>query len=209
VLAAERYRAELILVDDGSTDRTWSLIEDLVASDRRVHGVRLARNAGHQPALMCGISLARGAAVLTLDADLQHPPEQIPAMLDAWRRGYDVVHMHRRSGPESALRVALAYGFYALFNAVSDVAIAPRATDFRLLDRSCIDALSVAWDRRRFLRAAARGLEGRHTELAFDASERFAGRSRYTLPKLLSLAVDAVVAAAARTRATSAEPRVA
>jgi dolichol-phosphate mannosyltransferase len=188
-------RAELVLVDDGSTDRSFTLIEELAAADPRVRGIRLARNEGHQSALMCGIACARGDVVVTLDADLQHPPEHIPAMLEAWRAGFDVVHMRRRGGHESSLRDALGAAFYALFNAVSDVGVAPRSTDFRLLDRGCIQALAGEWRRRRFLRAAARRLDVRQTELTFDAPARFAGTGAYTLPRLFALAADAVLAA--------------
>jgi polyisoprenyl-phosphate glycosyltransferase len=195
-LAGAGFRAELVLVDDGSTDRSFAVIEELAAADPRVRGVRLARNEGHQQALMCGIACARGDVVVTLDADLQHPPEHIPEMLEAWRRGFDVVHMRRRSGPESAIRAALGKAFYALFNAVSDVGVSPRSTDFRLLDRGCIQALEGEWRRQRFLRAAARRIGFPQTELAFDAPARFAGSSSYTIPKLVVLAAHAVLSAA-------------
>ncbi len=157
--------------------------------------MRLARNEGNQSALMCGIACARGDVVVTLDADLQHPPERIPEMLATWRRGFDVVHMRRRAGSQGPLRVALGAAFYALFNAVSDVDVAPRSTDFRLLDRRCLEALPVEWRRRRFLRAATRRIGFRQTELSFDPPARFAGSSSYTLPKLFVLAAGAVLAA--------------
>jgi dolichol-phosphate mannosyltransferase len=195
-LVDARCRTELVLVDDGSTDGSFTVIEELAAADARVRGVRLARNEGHQRALMCGIACARGDVLVTLDADLQHPPEQIPEMLEAWRRGFDIVHMRRRTAHESPLRVALGEAFYALFNAVSDVGVAPHSTDFRLLDRGCVQALSDQWRSRRFLRAAAHRLEFRQTELAFDAPARFAGSPGYTLAKLLALAADAVLGAA-------------
>jgi dolichol-phosphate mannosyltransferase len=209
VLVGVPCHAEFVLVDDGSTDRSFTIIEALAARDPRVRGIRLARNEGHQPALMYGIACARGDAVVTLDADLQHPPERIPEMFEAWRSGFDVVHMRRRQGQESPVRLALGALFYALYNAVSDVGIAPRSTDFRLLDRSCVQALSDEWRSRRFLRAAARCIDCRHSELAFDAPARFAGSSGYTLPKLLALAADAMPAAATRSRASSAPRRIA
>jgi polyisoprenyl-phosphate glycosyltransferase len=195
-LVGVRCRAELVLVDDGSTDRSFAIIEELAAADPRVRGIRLARNEGHQSALMCGIACARGDVVVTLDADLQHPPEHIPAMLEAWRRGFDVVHMRRREDGQGPARVALGAAFYALFNAISDVAVSPRSTDFRLLDRRCIQALEGEWRRQRFLRAAALRIRFRQTELAFDAPARFAGSSSYTIPKLFALAARAVLGAA-------------
>lgn len=195
-LRGVRCRVELVLVDDGSTDRSFAIIEEIAASRPSVQGVRLARNEGHQQALMVGIACSHGDVVVTLDADLQHPPEQIPAMLDAWRRGYDVVHMRRRAGSQGSARVAAGAVFYALFNAVSDVPVSPRSTDFRLLDRGCIEALQAEWRKKRFLRAAARRIGFRQTELAFDAPARFAGASSYTLPKLVALAARAVLTAA-------------
>jgi polyisoprenyl-phosphate glycosyltransferase len=187
--------AEFVLVDDGSTDATFRIIEELAARDTRVRGIRLARNEGHQNALMCGMACARGDVLVTIDADLQHPPEHIPEMLEAWRQGFDVVHMHRRADGQSPLRMALAAAFYTIFNAVSDVDVPPRSTDFRLLDRACLDALTHEWRKQQFLRAAARRIGFRQTELAFDAPARFAGQSSYTLPKLVGLASRAVVAA--------------
>jgi dolichol-phosphate mannosyltransferase len=204
-LAGAPCRSELILVDDGSTDQSFAVIEDLAARDDRVRGVRLARNEGHEEALMVGIACARGDVVVTLDADLQHPPEHIPAMLDAWRAGFDVVHMRRREGRPS-LRAALGAAFYAVYNAVSDVGVSPRSTDFRLLDRACLGALADEWRRLRFLRAAARRLDVCQTELSFDAPARFAGSGSYTFPKLFALAAGAVIAAALGTRERPSTP---
>ncbi len=186
---------EFVLVDDGSTDATFAIIEELAAKDPRVRGIRLARNEGHQNALMCGMACARGDVIITMDADLQHPPEHIPEMLEAWRQGYDIVHMVRRADSQSALRMALGSAFYTIFNAVSDVAVPPRSTDFRLLHRDCLDALTREWRKRQFLRSAARRIGYRQTELPFDAPDRFAGQSSYTLPKLVSLASLAVISA--------------
>lgn len=207
VVAGMRCRAEFVLVDDASTDGSFAVIQELARNDARVRGIRLARNEGHQGALMCGIGCARGDVVVTLDADLQHPPEHIPEMLEAWRRGFDVVHMQRRSDLQGPLRVALGVAFYALFNAVSETGVSPRSTDFRLLDRACLDALAREWRAQRFLRAAARRIAFRQTELAFDAPARFAGSSAYTLPKLLALGARAVLGAARRARAERASAR--
>lgn len=189
---------EFVLVDDGSTDATFAIIEELAAKDVRIRGIRLARNEGHQSALMCGMSCARGDVIVTIDADLQHPPERIPEMVEAWREGFDVVHMHRRADGQGPLRVAFGAVFYAIFNAISDVNVPPRSTDFRLLDRACFDKLAHEWRKQQFLRAAARRIGARQTVLTFDAPARFAGHSSYTLPKLVGLATRAVLAAARR-----------
>lgn len=194
-IARARCPAEIILVDDGSTDASFRVIERLAATDPRIRGVRLARNEGHQAALLCGMSFARGGAVVTLDADLQHPPELLPAMIAAWRRGHDVVHMRRLASPSrGALREALAAAFYRLYNALSDVRVLPGSTDFRLLDRACVDELLArrAALPRGFLRAAARTVGLRHAEIEFASLPRYAGTSSYTLQKLFALGVGAV-----------------
>lgn len=190
-LADLRCEGEIVLVDDGSTDDSFRIIEDLAAKDERIRGLRLGRNEGHQSALMLGIRCARGDVVITLDADLQHPPAHIPRMVEAWKQGFDVVHMHRSSDRQGPVRVALSAAFYALFNRLSDIDVPPRSTDFRLLDRRCIEALSEEWNRKRFLRAAARRIGFRQTELLFEAPARFAGQSSYTLPRLVLLAARA------------------
>jgi polyisoprenyl-phosphate glycosyltransferase len=186
--------AELIFVDDGSTDASFDVIERLARLDPRVRGVRLSRNEGHQAALICGMDCARGDVAITLDADLQHPPEHIPEMLAAWRDGFDVVHMTRRSPVGSGrLREILTTVFYRLFNLVSEVKVTPRTTDFRLMDRRCLDALGTMRERLRFLRGMVRRIGFRQTELPFDCPARFAGTTSYTLPRLFRLAVDALV----------------
>lgn len=183
---------ELLLVDDGSTDGSFAVIEALAERDPRVIGVALSRNEGHQPALMCGMDHARGDVCITLDADLQHPPEHIPAMLDAWRAGFDVVNMVRRPSARLTLRDALAAMFYRLFNRIADVRVSAGSTDFRLLDHRCVDALRSMRERLRFLRGMVRRIGFRQIDLEFDAPPRFAGATSYTLPKLWSLALDAI-----------------
>lgn len=204
--ALDGLRVELVLVDDGSTDRSFAVIEALAARDPRIRGVRLLHNEGHQTALMCGMACAHGDVVVTLDADLQHPPERIPEMLEAWKQGFDVVHMRRRDGHQGSLRAALSRAFYAVFNAVSETGVAPRSTDFRLVDRRCLRALFDAWNDKQFLRAAARSIGFRQTEIDFDPEPRFAGRPSYTLPKLFALATGAVIAATKARPVTGSGP---
>jgi polyisoprenyl-phosphate glycosyltransferase len=188
-------RLEMIFVDDGSTDGSFAAIERLARTDARVRGLRLARNEGHQIALLCGLDHARGDLALTIDADLQHPPECVPEMVAAWRAGSDVVHMRRRSRLGAPLhREVLADLFYRAFNRISDVRLEPRSTDFRLVDRRGLDALRGSPDGKRLLRATARRLPGVHTELGFDAPARHAGTSSYGLLRLASLALHALAA---------------
>jgi dolichol-phosphate mannosyltransferase len=186
-------RRELIFVDDASSDGTWAEIERLAAADPRVRGIGLAHNQGSQRALLAGLAAARGDAAVTLDADLQHPPERIPDMLRAWLDGAEVVEMERENAPPQGLvRDLLTPGFYALFNAVSPVAISPRSTDFRLLDRACLDQLAA--QPQQLVRAMVKQLRRRTVTLAFAVPPRFAGASRYDLPRLARTAVSALTA---------------
>src|SRR5947209_12373787 len=140
--ALEDVEFELVLVDDGSTDRSASLMAELASGDPRVRVAYLSRNFGHQTALTAGLDHARGDAVVMLDADLQDPPEVIPKMLDHWWAGCDVVYAVRqeREG-ESRFKLATARWFYALFDKLAQVELQHNAGDFRLLDRQALDAL--------------------------------------------------------------------
>jgi dolichol-phosphate mannosyltransferase len=175
---------ELIFVDDGSSDESATLLRELGDADGRVHVLGLSENHGSQHALLCGMQLARGDVICTMDADLQHPPELIPRMFDAWRSGYDVVEMVRRpTDAPRTMRDRLTEIFYRVFNQLSPVAVAPDSTDFRLLDRRA--AASLRGHTGELLRAMVGRLDASRTQLAFDVAPRFSGRSRYGLVKLL------------------------
>jgi dolichol-phosphate mannosyltransferase len=202
-LAAVGGPRELIFVDDGSGDGSFAVIAQLAAKDSAVRGLRLQRNCGSQVALLAGMRAARGEVVVTLDADLQHPPEKIPEMVAAWRKGHDVVEMVRRDAAQGLARGLLASMFYRAFNRLADVPVDPASTDFRLLDRGCVEALSDGW-----IRAAVAKLEGRRTALAFDVPQRFAGRSKYGLRKLAQVAFGALWSAS-RAPTPAPAPRIA
>jgi glycosyltransferase involved in cell wall biosynthesis len=206
VLEHEVDAFEIIVVDDGSSDRTFEIVEDWAAIEPRVRGARLSRNEGHQAALLCGIGRALGDVVITLDADLQHPPERIPAMLAAWREGADVVNMQRAPELPSQMRDLAARGFYVVFNLLSSTTVSPGSTDFRLLDARCVTPLLSTPISARFLRAAVRRIGFRQVELGFEAAPRHAGRSSYTLRRLLELGIAAIIGT---TNAVSVLPIVA
>jgi dolichol-phosphate mannosyltransferase len=187
-LSSLDFRRELVFVDDGSRDGSFALISRLAGADATVRGIRLRHNCGSQQALLTGMRAARGDVVVTLDADLQHPPEQIPAMVDAWREGHDVVEMLRReAAPNGLARELLTPLFYGLFNRLAPTSIDPASTDFRLLDRSCVDGLSGDW-----VRVDVARLERPRTTLAFDVPARFAGRSKYGVRGLARVALKAL-----------------
>jgi dolichol-phosphate mannosyltransferase len=187
---------ETVLIDDGSSDGTWEAIVEIARADQRTRGLGLARNSGSQRALLAGIAHARGDAIVTLDADLQHPPELIPKMIEAWRGGAEIVEMERENDAvDGALRGMLTPAFYALFNWISPLPLSPRSTDFRLIDRRCVAPL-VAQTRAGLVRTLVQRLARPTATLRFAVPPRFAGRSRYDLPLLLRTATHALAAAA-------------
>jgi dolichol-phosphate mannosyltransferase len=147
------HELELILVDDGSTDGTPEVLDELAAEDSRVKVLRLSRNFGHQTALTAGLDHARGDAVVMLDGDLQDPPEVIPRLIERWREGVDVVYAVYSTRPgETRFKVATARLFYRLMTRFAQIQLPPNAGDFRLLDRRALDAVLAMRERNRFLR---------------------------------------------------------
>src|SRR5690349_4423430 len=191
--ALEGLPFELVLVDDGSTDRTPELLAGLAARDERVRVIRLSRNFGHQTALTAGLDHARGDAVVMLDADLQDPPEVITRMLDHWRAGCDVVYAVReqREG-ESAFKLATARWFYSLFDKLAQVELQHNSGDFRLLDRIALDALLSMRERNRFLRGMTVWVGYRQAAVPYHRDPRYAGETKYTISKMLRFSLDAI-----------------
>lgn len=185
---------ELIFIDDGSCDRTRELLRDFAVKDERIHMIGFARNFGHQIAVTAGIDAARGDAVVLIDADLQDPPEVIHQMIVKWREGYDVVYGTRieRLG-ESGFKLATARGFYRLLNRLSDVPIPLDAGDFRLMSRNVVDTLRAMPERDRFVRGMVSWVGFKQTSLPYKRAERFAGKSKYPLHKMLRFATDGIL----------------
>ncbi|HKT54596.1 MAG TPA: glycosyltransferase family 2 protein [Caulobacteraceae bacterium] len=182
---------ELILVNDGSRDQTWALIQALAEREAGVIGVNLARNHGHQLAVTAGVQLARGERVLIIDADLQDPPELLVEMMGRMDEGFDVVYGRRRLRErESPFKLATASLFYRLLRAMSDVEIPADVGDFRLMSRRIVDRLNAMPEQDRFLRGMVAWLGGRQVELVYDRDPRHAGATGYTLSKMLRLALD-------------------
>src|SRR5271157_2352537 len=190
-LAGERW--EMIFVDDGSSDGTAQRVRELRAADPSVRLVRFGRNFGHQAALAAGLESARGAAAITLDCDLQHPPELLPKMLAAWRQGARIVQMVR-VGSESAgwYKDFTARLFYGLINLVSETPVVHGAADFQLLDREVIQALLEFRDRQPFLRGLVSWLGFDSTRIEYTPCARHAGRSSYSPRRMLRLSLHAL-----------------
>jgi dolichol-phosphate mannosyltransferase len=184
---------ELILVDDGSTDRTGEIISRLAAEDPAVRVVRLSRNFGHQAAITAGLDHARGDAVVMIDADLQDPPELIAEMLERWRDGADVVYAVRRTrAGETRFKLATARWFYRLFAKLAQVELHQNAGDFRLLDRSALDALLAMRERNRFLRGMTSWVGFEQAAVHYERDPRHAGETKYTPRRMLRFSLDAV-----------------
>jgi glycosyltransferase involved in cell wall biosynthesis len=185
------YDSEIVLVDDGSTDGTGELLDQLQAAHPdRISVLHLSRNFGHQAALTAGMDHADGDAVICMDADLQHPPSLIPDMVQRWQHGFDIVQAVRRHTADSGVFKDLtAKGFYALINYLSSTRIEPNAADFRLLSRRVVEVFRKdIRERERFLRGLVAWVGFRSCCLEFDAAPRFAGHSKYSVPKMLSFA---------------------
>ncbi len=186
-------RVEFVLVDDGSRDKSWDVITQLNEHDPRVKGVRLSRNFGHQAAVTAGYRYSTGDAVITMDADLQHPPELLPAMIERWRDGFDVVSMVRRpSEKEGWFKGITSRMFYRFINALSDIKIKDGVADFRLLDRRVVKKLNSMKERGRFVRGMISWTGFSETEIHYTPAERFAGRTKYTVAKMVNLAITAI-----------------
>jgi glycosyltransferase involved in cell wall biosynthesis len=193
VLAAVPGESEIVLVDDGSTDATWARMR-AAADGGGVRALRLSRNFGHQAALSAGLATAAGKGVVTMDSDLQHPPEAIPALLAKADEGYDVVYgiRTRREG-EGWFKARASTFFYRLLNRLARLDLPEGAADFRFMSRQAVDALAAMPERHRFLRGMTRWVGFRQGVVSYESSARGAGRSKYTVRHMFRFALQAIV----------------
>ena len=186
---------EILLVDDGSRDGTWQEIQIAQQIFSTVHGVRLARNFGHQAALLAGLRAAKGQAIISMDGDMQHPPEMVPELLDAWRNGAFVVSTRRTySETTSAFKKFTSSLYYRVFSYLSDVPMKSGQSDFRLLDRSALNQLLSIRQSDIFLRGAVSWLNYPETTIPFTAADRLHGESKFPLSKMLRFARGGILA---------------
>ena len=185
---------DIVLINDGSRDGSWSIMERLAAADPHLVAINLSRNHGHQLALTAGLDLCRGDIVLVIDADLQDPPELLPEMIAAMHReNADVVYGVRKSrAGETAFKRATAHGFYRLLSRATDVEIPVDAGDFRLISRRALDALLAMPEQARFIRGMVAWIGFKQVPLPYDRDQRFAGETKYPLRKMIRFALDAL-----------------
>ena len=193
------YDFEIIVVDDGGSDHTLSLIKELEKSKTNIFYIEFSRNFGHQLALKAGLDHAHGDCVISLDADLQHPPELFVQMLAKWEEGYDVVYTRRQEDKKLSFRKrkSSAY-FYKLLNSLSDVELEAGTADFRLLDRRTVDVLKNFNENEPFIRGLVKWLGFKQYAIDYVPNQRFAGASKYSISKMKKLAIQGVTSLSIR-----------
>jgi dolichol-phosphate mannosyltransferase len=184
---------EIVFVDDGSRDDTAARVRQLAERMPAVRLVRLSRNFGHQAALVAGMAAARADVVITLDGDLQHPPELIPDMVARYRAGAEVVQTIRRQPMDrSRLKRLTSRLFYRVLSRIASVRVTPGAADFRLMSREALNAFLACSERNRFNRGLVQWIGFEYCEMPYDAAQRGSGESKYSLRAMLRLAADAI-----------------
>lgn len=195
VLNTLPYEQEIIFVDDGSSDDSATMLRHIAAEDTAVKVILLARNFGHQLALTCGLDHAKGDAVITMDGDMQHPPELIPQLVHLWEEGHDVVCTIRDSTEDASWAKAFTSKYYyKLMNKMANVPIVEGGSDFRLMNRKALNTLLKFREHGRFLRGIVGDIGYNQAEIHFVAPPRFAGKSKFSVRKMLHFALDGIAA---------------
>ena len=188
------YEYEIIFVNDGSKDKTLEIIEEIANNDKNVKIISFSRNFGHQAAVTAGIKYVTGDAIVIIDADLQDPPELIPDMIKYWEEGNEVIYGKRKTRKgESAFKLLTAKMFYKTLNALSDVEIPKDTGDFRLVDRKVIDVVNAMPEHNKFLRGLFSWVGFKQVAYEYERKERYAGKTKYPLKKMLKLASDGIM----------------
>ena len=188
------YDYEFIFINDGSKDMTLELLEKLAKKDNKVKIVSLANNFGHQAAVSAGLKFVNGDVVVIIDADLQDPPSVIPDMLKLWESGYEIIYGKRKKRDgETFFKLFTAKMFYKILNHLSSVNIPRDTGDFRMVDRKVIDVINSLPEHNKFLRGLFSFTGFKQKEFLYERKERYAGKSKYTLKKMVKLASDGII----------------
>ena len=190
----ENYDYEIIFVNDGSKDKTLEILENIAKKDEKTKVISFSRNFGHQAAVTAGLKEVTGDAIVIIDADLQDPPELIPDMLKLWEQGNEVIYGKRKTRKgESHFKLFTAKMFYKTLNALSDVEIPKDTGDFRLVDRKVVDVVNSLPEHNKFLRGLFSWVGFKQMPYEYERQERFAGKTKYPLKKMLKLASDGII----------------
>lgn len=184
---------EIVIVDNGSTDDTCQILQELNDSDGRLKFIRLSRNFGHQGGLLAALDHSRGDAVISMDADLQHPPEVIPRLIERWRQGFNVVLTTKSEKNQNLFRRGINNAFYGLLSKLSGFDMRGGHSDFRLMDRNALDALLALREKNKFLRGLVKWIGFRQTSITYDVAPRYSGTSKFRFIHLWKLALDGIL----------------
>ncbi len=191
LFASLDYNYELLFVNDGSTDNTQQVIEQLGTQTNNVFFIQLSRNFGHQAALKAGLDRARGDAIISMDADLQHPTKIIPELLKNWEQGFDIVTTQReKTDGQRFLKKTTSHLFYKLLNSIADIKLHPGAADFRLMDAKVVRVFSNFNENQLFIRGLVHWLGFKQKTISYTADARLNGTSSYSLKKMVRFAID-------------------
>ena len=189
-----QYDHEIVFINDGSKDKTLDILKELAEKDEKVKIISFSRNFGHQAAVTAGLQNVTGDAIVIIDADMQDPPELIPEMLKLWEEGNEVIYGKRKSREgESIFKLMTASMFYKTISAMSDVDIPKNTGDFRLVDRKVVDQMNSLPEHNKFLRGLWSWLGYKQYEFEYERKERFAGKTKYPLKKMIKLASDGII----------------
>lgn len=187
------YNFEVLLVNDGSKDKTFSIMQELRSKDKRINYLNLSRNFGKETAMIAGLDYAKGDCVIIIDADLQDPPELIPEMLQYWEQGYDDVYAKRKSRKgETWLKKFTSKMYYKVLQSMTKVEIQKDTGDFRLLDRRCVEALKQIRESQRYTKGLFSWIGYNKKEILYDRDPRAAGQTKWNYKKLVDLSIDGI-----------------
>ena len=194
LISLKDYEHEILFVNDGSKDKTLEILESIAEKDKQVKVISFSRNFGHQCAVTAGLQYVTGDAIVVIDADLQDPPELIPDMLTLWKQGNEVIYAKRKTREgESKFKLLTAKMFYRILNGLSDVEIPADTGDFRLVDREVVDVINSMPEHNKFLRGLFSWVGFKQQPFEYERKERFAGKTKYPLKKMLKLASDGII----------------
>jgi len=189
-----QYETEIIVVDDGSKDRTIQILEKISENDKSIKIISFSRNFGHQAAVIAGLKETTGDAVIIIDADMQDPPELIKDMIGMWEEGNDIVYAVRKKRKgESIFKVLSAKMFYKILYSLSEVEIPKDTGDFRLVDRKVVDVINALPEHNKYLRGLFSWVGFKQKPIKYNRDERFAGKTKYSLKKMMKLAYDGII----------------